>query len=231
MNPKDLKDNSSYALGFRTGANFAQQFGRFGITADDLDPEVFLKGFLAAFKGDDPGIDEAKLQEAMQALGGMLEKREQDLATANLTKGQKFLEENAKRAGVVTTASGLQYEILTPGGNEKYTAPKEGEQGEKQFFVNYKGTLTDGKQFDASPEGQPVPMTLQVVPGFKEALTTMPVGAKWKIFLPSELAYGAERRSAEIGPNSVLIFELELVKIADAPPQQGFPMPMPAPQE
>ena len=95
--------------------------------------------------------------------------------------------------------------------------------------MNYKGTLIDGKEFDASPAGEPVPMTLQVVPGFKEALTTMPVGAKWKVYLPSELAYGEERRSAEIAPNSALIFELELVDIKDAPaaPEGGMPFPMP----
>jgi FKBP-type peptidyl-prolyl cis-trans isomerase len=97
-------------------------------------------------------------------------------------------------------------------------------------MVNYKGTLIDGTEFDASPVGQPVPMTLQVVPGFQEALKSMPVGAKWKLYLPSELAYGAERRSGDIGPNSVLIFELELVKLEKAPaqPDMPFPMPMPA---
>ena len=95
-------------------------------------------------------------------------------------------------------------------------------------MVNYKGTLISGKQFDASPEGEPVPMTLQVVEGFREALTTMPVGAKWRLYLPSKLAYGEERRSADIGPNSTLIFDLELLKIEDAPPApQGLPFPMP----
>jgi len=97
-------------------------------------------------------------------------------------------------------------------------------------MVNYKGTLIDGTEFDASPEGSPVPMTLQVVPGFKEAITTMPVGAKWKLFIPSELAYGAERRSAEIGPNTTLVFDLELVEIKDAPAAPeggGFPVPVP----
>jgi FKBP-type peptidyl-prolyl cis-trans isomerase len=94
-------------------------------------------------------------------------------------------------------------------------------------MVNYKGTLIDGTEFDASPEGQPVPMTLEVVEGFKEALTNMPVGAKWKLYLPAKLAYGEERRSAEIGPNSALVFELELVKIEDAPAPQGLPFPMP----
>jgi FKBP-type peptidyl-prolyl cis-trans isomerase len=164
----------------------------------------------------------------MQALGDMLQGREKATAASNLEAGKKFLEENAKRAGVIKTKSGLQYEILAKGGDVKYVAPKEGAQDNKQFLVNYKGTLISGKEFDASPAGEPVPMTLQVVPGFKEALTTMPVGAKWKLFLPASLAYGEERRSADIGPNSVLVFELELIKIEDAPaPQGGMPFPMP----
>ena len=231
LDPAVVKSDSSYALGFRTGGGFAQQFGKFGVGAADLDPETFLKGFMAAIKGGKPELEEAKLQAAMEALGEMLQGREKATAAANLEAGKKFLAENGKREGVTTTKSGLQYEVITKGGEEKYVAPKEGdkEPTEKQFMVNYKGTLIDGKEFDASPAGEPVPMTLQVVPGFKEALTTMPVGAKWKLFLPSELAYGEERRSAEIAPNSVLIFELELVKIQDAPaaPEGGMPFPMP----
>ena len=231
LDPAVIKSDSSYALGFRTGGGFAQQFGKFGVGADDLDPETFLKGFMAAIKGGKPDLEEAKLQAAMEALGEMLQGREKATAATNLEAGKKFLAENGKRAGVTTTKSGLQYEVLTKGGDEKYVAPKEGDKDakEKQFMVNYKGTLIDGKEFDASPAGEPVPMTLQVVPGFKEALTTMPVGAKWKLFLPSELAYGEERRSAEIAPNSVLVFELELVKIQDAPaaPEGGMPFPMP----
>ena len=227
LDPAVVKSDSSYALGFRTGGSFAQQFGRFGVSVGDLDTENFLKGFLAAFKGEKPGLDEEKLQAAMQALGDLLQTREKESAAANLEKGKKFLEENAKRAGVVTNPSGLQYEVLAKGGEEKYVAPKEGATDNKEFLVNYKGTLIDGKEFDASPAGKPVPMTLQVVPGFKEALTTMPVGAKWKLFIPSALAYGEERKSADLAPNSVLIFDLELVKIQDAPPQQQMPFQMP----
>jgi len=227
LDPAVIKTDSSYALGFRTGGSFSQQFGRFGVSVGDLDTESFLKGFLAAFKGEKPGLNEEKLQAAMQALGDLLQGREKESAAANLEKGKKFLEENAKRAGVVTTKSGLQYEVLAKGGEEKYVAPKEGATDNKEFLVNYKGTLIDGKEFDASPAGKPVPMTLQVVPGFKEALTTMPVGAKWKLFIPSALAYGEERKSADLAPNSVLIFELELVKIQDAPPQQQMPFQMP----
>lgn len=227
MDPAVMKKDSSYALGFRMGGIFGQQFGRFGVTESDLEPQIFLDGFMAAVKGDKPDLDEKKLQNAMQALGDMLQAREKEAAVANLAAGKKFLEENGKREGVITNASGLQIEVLAKGGEEKYVAPKEGETANKQFLVNYKGTLIDGTEFDASPEGQPVPMTLQVVEGFKEALTTMPVGSKWKLFMPADLAYGEERRSADIGPNSVLIFELELTKIEDAPAPQGMPFPMP----
>ena len=229
LDPAVVKSDSSYALGFRTGGGFAQQFGKFGVGAADLDPETFLKGFMAAIKGQKPELEEAKLQAAMEALGAALQEREKATAAVNLEAGKKFLAENGKRKEVITTKSGLQYEVIAKGGEEKYVAPKDEAKDNKQFLVHYKGTLIDGKQFDASPAGEPVPMTLQVVPGFKEALTTMPVGAKWKLFMPSELAYGEERRSADIAPNSVLIFELELVKIQDAPaaPEGGMPMPMP----
>jgi FKBP-type peptidyl-prolyl cis-trans isomerase len=229
LDPAVVKADSSYALGFRTGSTFSQQFGRFGVGADDIQQENFIKGFMVAVKGDKPELSEEKLQAAMQALGDLLQVREKETATANMEAGKKFLEENGKRKEVTTTKSGLQYEILAKGGEEKYVAPKDAAKDNKQFMVHYKGTLISGKQFDASPEGEPVPMTLQVVEGFKEALTTMPVGAKWKLFLPSNIAYGAERRSADIGPNSTLIFELELVKIQDAPaaPEGGMPFPMP----
>ncbi len=227
LDPALAKSHASYALGFRTGDTFGQQFGRFGVTTKDIDQDNFIKGFMTALKGDKPEIDEAALQAAMQALGDMLQTREKETAASNLEAGKKFLEENAKRDGVVTTKSGLQYEIINKGGEVKYVAPKDGAEDNKQFLVNYRGTLIDGKEFDASPAGQTVPMTLQVVEGFKEALTTMPVGAKWKLFLPSKLAYGEERRSTAIGPNSALVFELELVKIEDAPAQPQMPFPMP----
>jgi FKBP-type peptidyl-prolyl cis-trans isomerase len=180
-------------------------------------------------KGDEPEIEVDRLQAAMSALGEMLQQREKEAATVNLEAGKKFLAENGKREGVKTLESGLQYEVLVKGGESKYVAPKEG-QPEKQFMVNYKGTLIDGKEFDASPGGTPVAMTLAVIEGMKEALTMMPIGAKWKLFIPSELAYGEERRSPEIAPNTVLNFELELVEIKDAPPAPeggGFPLPIP----
>jgi len=225
--PAANKSDASYALGFRTGGTFGQQFGRFGVTAADLEQDTFIKGFMDALKNGKPSLEEARLQAAMEALGTMLQEREKKLAEENLAAGNKFLETNGKRVGVITTKSGLQYEVLNKGGDKKYQAPKDGKEANKQFMVNSKGTLIDGKEFDASPAGQPVPMTLEVVEGFKEALTTMPIGSKWKLFLPAKLAYGEQRRSADIGPNSTLIFELELVSIEDAPPQEGMPFQMP----
>lgn len=227
MAPEAIKKNSSYGFGFQNGHQFAQQVGRFGIGLKDLDTDEFLKGFIAALADKEPAISEKDIQTAMQQLGDLLESREKELATKNLEAGKAFLAENGKRKGVTTTKSGLQYEVLAKGGDKKYVAPKEGAEDNKQFLVNYRGTLTDGSEFDKSPAGQPVPMTLQVVPGFKEAITTMPIGAKWKLFIPADLAYGDQRRSEKLGPNSVLIFELELVSIQDAPaaPAGGFPMP------
>lgn len=224
-NAAETKNDASYALGYRAG----KEHEGFGVKLDDIDMELFLKGFQAAVKGDEPELEVERLQTAMTALGEMLQQREIAAGEANLETGKKFMEENAKREGVETLESGLQYEVLNKGGESKYIAPKEGEP-EKQFMVNYKGTLIDGTEFDASPEGSPVPMTMEVIDGFREALTMMPVGAKWKLFIPSDLAYGDQRRSAQIAPNSVLIFELELVEIKDAPPAPaggGFPLPIP----
>jgi len=166
IDPAKVKSDSSYGLGFRTGGEFGQNYGSFGISAEDIDTEAFLKGFLAAFKGDKPEVTEESLKAAMQALGEMLQTREKEKAAKNLEAGKKFLEENGKREGVVTTKSGLQYEVLEKGGDAKYVAPKEGEP-EKQFMVNYKGTLIDGTEFDASPEGEAVPMAMQVIDGLK----------------------------------------------------------------
>ena len=225
--PAATKSDASYALGFRTGGTFGQQFGQFGVTAADLEQENFIKGFMDALKNGKPSLDEERLKAAMEGLGAMLQEREKKLAEENLTAGNKFLETNGKREGVTTTKSGLQYEVINKGGDKKYEAPKDDKEDNKQFMVNYKGTLIDGKEFDASPAGQPVPMTLQVVEGFKEALTTMPIGAKWKLFLPAKLAYGEQRRSADIGPNTTLIFELELVSIEDAPANEGLPFALP----
>jgi FKBP-type peptidyl-prolyl cis-trans isomerase len=229
MAPEQIKKQSSYVFGFQNGRQFAQQVGQYGLSDSDVDSAEFMRGFLSGMKEGKPELTDEQIQATMMALQGMVEKREKDMGAKNLTDGKAFLEGNGKRKEVTTTASGLQYEVITKGGDKKYDAAKDGEN--KQFMVKYRGTLIDGKEFDKSPEGETVPMSLQVIPGFKEAITTMPIGAKWKLFIPSALAYGEERRGADIAPNSALVFELELVGIEDAPPPQtpggGFPMPAP----
>ena len=137
----------------------------------------------------------------------MIHKRTEAKGEANLELGRKYMEENGKRAEVTTTASGLQYEVLVAGGSEKYDAAKHGDAPTAE--VMYKGTLVDGTVFDQS--AQPVKFNIrQVIPGFTEALTLMPIGAKWKVTIPANLAYGANGPGS-IGPNSTLIFEMELL--------------------
>lgn len=220
----DIKPDSSYAVGYSAGSAFAENFGVHGVALGDFDMDIFMKGFTAAAQGKKPEIDAEKLQAAMMGLSEVIKEREKSIAETNLKAGAEFLEKNGKREGVTTNKSGLQYEVIKKGGDQKYIAPTDGAPAsDKLFMVNYKGTKIDGTQFDASPEGQPVEMSLQVVEGFREALTSMPVGAKWKLFIPSSMAYGEQRASVDIGPNTTLIFELELVEIKDAPPQPAFP--------
>ena len=224
----DIKQDSSYAVGYSAGSAFAENFGVHGVALGDFDMEIFMKGFTSAANGKKPEVDAEKLQAAMMGLSEFIQAREKTIAEENLKAGTEFLAKNGKREGVTTNKSGLQYEVIAKGGDKKYIAPTDGAEDNKLFMVNYRGTKIDGTEFDASPAGKPVEMTLQVVEGFKEALTTMPVGAKWKLFMPSSLAYGEERRSADIGPNCALIFELELLKIQDAPAApEGMPFPMP----
>ena len=138
----------------------------------------------------------------------MLFKRKKEMAEKNLNAGKAFLEENAKREGVITLPSGLQYEILKEGDGEK-PGPRS------TVKCHYHGTTIEGKVFDSSVKrGKPASFPLnRVISGWTEALQLMPVGSKWKLFLPPNHAYGEEQISKEIGPNSTLIFEVELLGI------------------
>lgn len=219
-----LKPDASYAVGYSAGDGFAQNFAAHGVRIEDFDMELFMKGFVTAAKGKKPELEIEKLQAAMSGLAEFIEAREKTLAEQNLKAGREFLEKNGKRKGVTTNPSGLQFEILAKGGKETYVAPADGASANKIFMVNYKGTMLDGREFDASPPGKPVEMSLDVVDGFREALTSMPVGAKWRLYVPSSLAYGERRASVDIGPNTTLIFELELIGMKDAPPQIEMPL-------
>lgn len=228
LSSEEAKQRTSYGLGYQN----AFQLANAGLVASDFNKDAFFEGFSEALAGAELKFTPEQLDAAMQALQQSLVARDTKIGEENLKKEIAFLEQNAKADGIVTTKSGLQYQILAKGGDKKYEAPKDAPNGvdqQSEFLVNYRGTLIDGSEFDKSPEGEPVPFTLQVVPGFAEALKMMPIGSKWKIFVPSTLGYGERRSGAKLGPNSTLIFEIELTEIRKRPqPQGGLPFQMPA---
>ncbi len=206
---EQIKKVMSYIVGFHVGGQMLPQMLP-GVKADDLMGEMIAKGITDALNESmDPEIMAADVQAIQREFGAMLQKRSDEKGAKNLEIGRQYMEENGKKDGVVTTESGLQYEILTPGGEEKYDAAKHSEAPTAE--VMYKGTLVDGTVFDQSK--QPIKFNIrQVIPGFTEALKLMPVGAKWRVTIPANLAYGANGPGS-IGPNSTLIFEMELISL------------------
>lgn len=206
---EQIKKVMSYIVGFHIGGQMLPQMLP-GVKADDLMGDMIAKGITDALNESmDPEIMAADVQAIQREFGAMLQKRSDEKGAKNLEIGRQYMEENGKKDGVVTTESGLQYEILAPGGEEKYDAAKHGDAPTAE--VMYKGTLVDGTVFDQSK--QPIKFNIrQVIPGFTEALKLMPVGAKWRVTIPANLAYGANGPGS-IGPNSTLIFEMELISL------------------
>jgi FKBP-type peptidyl-prolyl cis-trans isomerase len=229
MDAGEIRTKTSYGFGYRNGRTFVNQTGRYGLQLDDLDREQFLKGLFDALELKESDIEQDKINEALNQLSLVIKQREKKVAAENLTEGEAFLAENKKREGIITTESGLQYEIMKKGAGEVTPAPPQGQRPTKQYMTIYRGTLIDGTEFDSS-QGKETAMSLNVIPGFKEALTQMPVGSKWKLFIPADLAYKESRRSAKLGPNSMLIFELELTELKDLPKPPSRPLTRPAPQ-
>ena len=178
-------------------------------TIDLVNHAEFIRGFHVGIAGDDvPGISMDSTQVLVQKNMDYYRKALMESKYgANRKAGEDFLKQNAKRKEVKTTQSGLQYEVLTAGTGDIPTASD-------RVKVNYQGTLIDGTEFDSSyKRGQPATFGCsQVIKGWTEALTMMPVGSKWKLYIPQELAYG-ERESGKIPPFSALIFEVELIEI------------------
>ncbi len=197
-------DSVSYAIGILVGANNNKQLES-APGNDKMNIEALSQAFRSISLGEETKISEEDAQSIIQKFFNDASQRE---AQENLEAGNKFLEENKAREGVQTTQSGLQYEIITEGTGEK---PTEADQ----VRVHYHGTLIDGTVFDSSVDrGEPVVFGVtQVIPGWTEALELMPVGSKWKIYLPANLAYGERGAGADIGPNAALIFEVELLEI------------------
>jgi len=197
-------DSVSYAIGILVGSNNTKQLET-APGGGDINREAMAAAFRASSVGEEAAITPEEANELVRKFFEGAGERE---AQKNLEEGNAFLEKNKAREGVTTTESGLQYEILTEGTGPKPTA-------DDQVRVNYHGTLIDGKVFDSSVDrGEPVVFGVsQVIPGWTEALQLMPVGSKWKIYVPSAIAYGERGAGGDIGPNSALIFEVELLEI------------------
>lgn len=196
----------AYTMGYRIGQMLRGQ----GI--DKLDNDNFLKGLNDFLDGNEPRLDEVEMNDAVTSYHQHRQQEKKRDPRHNLLEGTAFLEQNSQREGVSVTASGLQYEILKSDSGPK-PGPKPGPEDKVQ--VHYHGTLINGDVFDSSiKRGKPVEFELDgVVPGFREALTMMQVGEKWRIVLPPSLAYGARGVAGVIGPNATLIFDIELLAI------------------
>lgn len=205
MENKEL-DRISYALGLSMGNNFRSS----GI--DKIDVADFAAGVAAVFSGEKPRMSYDEAKEEIRTYFQAMEERQQaaaaEMAKVNSAAGEAFLKDNGARPQVNTTASGLQYEVLQEGTGAQ---PAAGDQ----VTVHYTGKLIDGTVFDSSVErGEPATFGVtQVIPGWVEALQLMKEGAKWRLFIPSALAYGPNGAGGVIGPNATLIFDVELIKV------------------
>lgn len=192
-------DKISYALGLSIGNNFKTS----GI--NELNTETFTKSLNAVLKGEELEMD---YEEAQNLLNDFFGKLQNERLQINKLAGEEFLTINKNKAGIITLPSGLQYQVLKVGEGKTPVASDT-------VKVHYEGTLIDGHVFDSSiKRGTPATFGVtQVIKGWTEALQLMPVGSKWKLFIPSELAYGEQGAGNSIEPNSTLIFEVELIDI------------------
>ena len=202
---KTKKDKISYAIGMDIGKNLKKQ-------PVELNPEVISQGLWDAMSDGKTLMTEQEYMETMTNFRNEMTQKQtaqmKEAGDKNKKEGGKFLVENKKKEGVKTTASGLQYKVLTKGTG---VSPKATDI----VTVHYKGTLIDGKEFDSSySRGEPTSFPVNgVIKGWTEALQLMKAGSKWQLFIPSELAYGERGAGRNIGPHSALIFDVELISI------------------
>lgn len=205
MTLKDSKDKVSYSIGL----NIAKSMKQEGL---DINPDALAAAMKDVFAGAKPQLSEEEVQAVMQEFQkDMMAKRakgQQEGLAKNKAEGEKFLADNKKKEGIKTTASGLQYKVIKDGTGK---TPKATDT----VSTHYRGTLISGKEFDSSyKRGEPAEFPVNgVIKGWTEALQLMKEGAKWQLFIPSELAYGERGAGQDIGPNSTLIFDIELLKV------------------
>lgn len=199
--PQTDKEKFSYSVGVQLAQNVIQQ-------AIKIDNESFLQGISDMLNRQGLRLSVDEMQQVLVAYREGEIKRQEQAGVTNKEAGEKFLAENKKDKDVVELASGLQYKIIKQGEGEKPAL-------NNTVTVHYRGTLIDGKEFDSSyKRGQPINLPLNnVIKGWQVALPLMPVGSKWQLFIPPDLAYGANAAGPDIGPNSTLLFEIELLSI------------------
>ena len=206
---KTQKDKSSYALGMKIGGDLHRQ----GV-GNAVDPAIVARGLRDALSGSKPLISEDEERSALTQLQtqvmGQQQAKMHEAGAANRKEGEEFLAANKNKEGVVTLPSGMQYKILKEGTGPKPTL-------NDTVSCNYRGTLINGKEFDSSyKRGQPASFPLKgVIRGWTEALQLMPVGSKWQLFIPADMAYGDRGTGGDIGPGETLIFEVELLSIVE----------------
>jgi len=207
MELKTEKDKLSYAVGLNVGRSLQKD-------SVEIDPNVLVQGLKDALAGGKTQMSEDDAKGIIQSLQADLHKKQeaqmQAAGEANKKQGDAFMSANKSKEGVITLPDGLQYKILTAG-----TGPKP--VASDTVICNYKGTLIDGTEFDSSyKRGQPATFPVdKVIKGWTEALQMMPVGSKWQLFVPPDMAYGARGPNPLIGSNAVLVFEVELLSIKE----------------
>src|SRR6266542_5038397 len=224
---KDQKDKVSYSIGMQIGFNLSRQ-------KVDINPDILAAGIKDAIAGK-PQLTQDQVKDVMAQFEKDMEQKQKQAGEKNKTEGAKFLEDNKKKPGVKTTASGLQYKVIKDGTGAQ---PKATDM----VTVNYRGTLIDGTEFDSSyKRGQPATFPVNgVIKGWTEALQLMKVGSKYQLFIPADLAYGERSVSPDLAANSTLIFEVELLDAkaapspapaAAAPPKAPSPAAPPSPKK
>jgi FKBP-type peptidyl-prolyl cis-trans isomerase FklB len=202
---KTTKDTVSYGIGLEIGKNFKRQ-------EVSISVDAFMRGIKDGMGSGPSAIPDVALQSCMESFGKeMMAKqaaKSRAVGDANRKAGETYLSANKKKEGVVVLPDGIQYRIIKAGSGEKPSA-------DKTVVCHYRGTLVDGKEFDSSySRGEPAEFPIaNVIKGWQEILVLMPVGSKWEVVIPSELAYGEQARGDVIGPNSTLVFEIELLSI------------------
>ena len=196
-------DSVSYAIGVNIGTGIHNQLKT--LPGAEANVDALLAGLATTLKGDSAKMD---VKDAIQYIQNYYTVASAKEAAKNKEEGEKFLAENGKKSGVITTESGLQYQVVTEGTGAKPVATDK-------VKVHYTGTLLDGTKFDSSVDrGEPAVFGVnQVIKGWQEGLQLMPVGSKYIFWIPSELAYGTRGAGGDIKPNSVLKFEVELLEI------------------